>query len=136
MKPYKFYFSRLKGIKTYSLKVRKCDYFYFFVLWGLFKTGRLLIFSNFPPRTLIQDRALIVFGQFPPRTLIQDRTCIRNARVNGHFSFDRSTLTNLFSRTTCTTEQLYTLLESPDIKLWESLSTKGVTSSTNLPRPT
>ena len=67
MKPYRFYFPRLMGIKTYSFKVRKCEYFYFFVLSGLFKTGRLLIFSNFPPRTFIQDRTLIVFGQFPPQ---------------------------------------------------------------------
>ena len=62
MKPYRFYFPRLKGIKTYSLKVRKCDYLYFFVLGGLFKT-----FGNFPPRTLIQDRTLIVFSQFSPQ---------------------------------------------------------------------
>ena len=64
MKPYRFYFPRLKGIKTYRLKVRKCDYFYF-LSYDVY--SRLLIFSNFPPRTFIQDRTLIVFGQFSPQ---------------------------------------------------------------------
>ena len=41
----------------------------------------------------------------------------------------------IFSKSTQNSEILYTSLESPNIQLLESLSTKGVALPTNLPRP-
>ena len=39
------------------------------------------VFENFSPGRLLKAGRLLIFGNFTPRTLIQDRTAIRDTRV-------------------------------------------------------